>query len=771
MKKLLIVFIIAISVFGTTQAQRPIDTWRSYLPYVSARFVAQSDDRIYCATADAVFYIEKGDGSISTLNKAKGLSDQGVRSLGYHNGKKTLIIAYNNSNIDLLQNGTDIYNIPDIKNTVLSSSKNINDVAIIGDYAYLATDIGISVLDLDKKEIKENYIIGKTGGSVRVNSICSDGTRIYAATAEGLKSALLSTANLQNFNNWHLYTSSEGLPVGEVAMTGSIGSYVYAVVADSLFSAQNGIFSKIRNDRPYSYQTLTKSGNYLFASMNRGSTGGAKTLKIKADGTIEELYLDKSNRTEQVIDDGTHLWVADYWDGLLKYDGYTYNTNIRPNGPPNSGVFRMAAADKNLYLATGGIDDSYLYYRFDAAGPVIYEDGSWSSYPTYNNLTPSIEGCYDLVDVAVDVAHQKAYYASIQGGLIEMDLTTKAFTKYDASNSPLTTFFGLTKISALCLDRSGNLWMSNNGTPQTLTLKTYDGNWKKFTVQDDITTVRQMMVDANGYIWMTGRNDPNAGNAHLVVYDPGQDILDPSDDKYRSIGAGTGNGALPNTNVWCAVADKNGDVWVGTDEGIGTFYCSGSIFSNYGCDADRIKVSVDGFIGYLFSTEIVKAIAVDGANRKWVGTTKGIWLISDDGKTQLKKFTTDNSPLPSNTITHIAIDQHTGEVFIGTEQGLVSYQGDAILGGESKGTALVYPNPVRPNYTGPIAIKGLVDNAYVKITDAGGILVYQGRANGGQMIWDGKGYNGVRVNTGIYIVYAATDAGKEHNVGKIIFIN
>jgi hypothetical protein len=195
------------------------------------------------------------------------------------------------------------------------------------------------------------------------------------------------------------------------------------------------------------------------------------------------------------------------------------------------------------------------------------------------------------------------------------------------------------------------------------------------------------------------------------------------------------------------------------------------MFADNGCDADRIKVNRDGFIGYLFATEIVKAIAVDGANRKWIGTTNGLWLISDDGKTEIHKYTTDNSPLPSDQITNIAIDQQTGEVYIGTEEGLASYQGDAILGTDTKGNAYAYPNPVKSNYTGPIAIRGLVDNAYVKITDAAGILVYQGRANGSQMIWDGKSYNGVKVNTGIYLVYAATDMGKEHNVGKIIFIN
>ena len=344
-------------------------------------------------------------------------------------------------------------------------------------------------------------------------------------------------------------------------------------------------------------------------------------------------------------------------------------------------------------------------------------------------------------------------------------------TEYDTTNSTLGRFFYLSNIktTALCTDQTGNLWVSNPGASKTFSVKTPDGHWASFSLPNDINSgnkvARQMVVDDYGQIWMGGKAD------NMLVYNPGSDVLDPSDDQVAVLTTATGSGGLPNVNVWAIAKDKNGDIWVGTDQGIATFYCAGSVFSSNGCDATLIKVNQGGYIGYLFSTEIVKAIAVDGANRKWVGSTNGVWLISDDGTKQLLHFTSDNSPLPSNQITSIAVDEKTGEVYIGTDQGLVSYQGDAILGDSKKGNALVYPNPVKHDYTGPIAIKGLVDNAYVKITDAAGILVFQGRANGGQMIWDGKGYNGNKVQTGIYLVYAATDLGQQHNVGKIIFIN
>ena len=745
------------------QAQRPLGTWRSFMPYTNALQVTQSDDRIYCASAYSILYVEKSDGSYYTLDKAKGLSDAGISRIAYHRAKNTLIIAYTSSNIDLLVNGTDIYNMPDVKNARVTSSKSINDIAIIGDYAYLATDIGISVLDLDKKEIKDNYIIGATGGSVVVTSIASDGINIYAATTEGLKSAPLSSPNLQDYSQWRVYGASDNLPTGVVSFVGQEANKLYVVLQDSLFVYNGTSFSNLMNAKPYTCQSMTNSGGYLYAVFNNGDIGGGKILKIKPDGGVDGLTFDKSYRPIQIVNSGSQNWIADEWDGLLKYDGMNFNTKIVPNCIPSISNYRMVVSEQVLYGVAGGANQNYNKFRYDATGPIFYQNNQWTHDAIGSKA--GLVGSLDMTDVAVDNIRHKVYYASLQGGLVELDLTTGSYTNYNSSNSILQPSVGLTKLSALCIDGSGNVWMSNSYSSKSLVVKTPDNQWASFYVPNDIEAVRSMIADNYGQIWMGGK-----GN-NMVVYNPGQNITDGADDQFKTLTTAHGSGALPDNNVWSIVNDKNGDIWVGTDVGIATFYCSGSVFSTNSCDADLIKVSRDGYIGYLFSTEIVQAIAVDGANRKWIGTTNGLWLISEDGKTELLKFTQDNSPLPSNSVVDIAVNQQTGEVFISTEKGLVSYEGDAILGGTTASSALVYPNPVKANYTGSIAIKGLVDNAYVKITDAGGVLVYQGKANGGQMIWDGKGYNGVRVNTGVYIVYASTDLGNEHNVAKIIFVN
>ena len=593
MKKLFGVFTLFLSIIGCLSAQRPIGTWRTFLPWGDAIQVVQSPDRIYCATSYAVFYVEKVDGSIGTLTKSGGLSDADVRHIAYNTAMNTLVITYQNSNIDLLVNGTDIYNIPDIKTAIISGSKNINDIQMIGSYAYLATDLGISVLDIGQQQIMSNYIIGSTGLSVPVYSIASDGVNIFAATSEGVKSAPLSSPNLQNYAVWTIYDSSLGLPTGKAAsLVGQINGTFYAVVNDTLYvdSIFSMGFSKVRFDSTWSYKSFSNTGGNLYACQWGGAYFG-RLLQIQANGNINVIGLSNSQRPVQIMIDDSTDWIADIWKGLSKYNNFVFSETLVPDGPPDNGVFRMAAANDILYMAAGGTDNAYLGYNYDASGPLIYNHVQWQEYPLayYGGLS----GCYDLVDVAVDKSRHKAYYASLQGGLVEVDLVANTAFKYDASNSILGTCVcgNITKISALCLDQSGNLWMSNTGTSQSLVVKRVDSTWSKYSVPNDLLTVRKMTCDSNGYIWMGGRT----ASGNMVIFNP-------ADSQFLNVTTSAGNGNLPNSNVWAITPDKEGNIWVGTDVGIGTFYCTGSLFSTpgqVGCDATWIKVDQGGFIGYL----------------------------------------------------------------------------------------------------------------------------------------------------------------------------
>lgn len=256
----------------------------------------------------------------------------------------------------------------------------------------------------------------------------------------------------------------------------------------------------------------------------------------------------------------------------------------------------------------------------------------------------------------------------------------------------------------------------------------------------------------------------------LLCYNHGASIDNAGDDRWKWFQTGRGNGNLPSNFVNCLVKDKDGFIWLGTDKGIAIIQCPGEVFTANGCEAFQPIVQQDNFAGFLFENEEVRALAVDGANRKWVGTRNGVWLISADGEKVIQRFSAENSPLLSNEIIRIAIDPQSGEVFFSTFNGICSYRSTATEAAETKDQVIVFPSPVPAGYNGMIGIRGLPENSIVKITELNGRLVYQTRSLGGQAVWNGKDYNNQRVSSGVYLVLAKNETGTEKNVGKIVFI-
>jgi ligand-binding sensor domain-containing protein len=273
------------------------------------------------------------------------------------------------------------------------------------------------------------------------------------------------------------------------------------------------------------------------------------------------------------------------------------------------------------------------------------------------------------------------------------------------------------------------------------------------------------VVDDLNQKWIVS---PRGGG--LICFNHGQSLDNPGDDQWFWYRSGTGNGNLPDNNVLCIAKDKGNFIWVGTTRGIGIIYCPQQVFSG-GCEAVLPVVQQDNFAGYLFRDEEVQVITVDGADRKWIGTKNGVWLLSPDAEKTIYHFTTGNSPLPDNDIKSIAIDGQSGEVFFSTSKGIVSFRSTATEGTTTNSNVLVFPNPVPPGYNGAIAIRGLVNNATVKITEMDGRLVYQTRALGGQAVWNGKDYKGRIISSGVYLVLVSDDSRKENLVTKIVFIN
>lgn len=791
--KLFCAFAFVLTVQHSFSQSRQLGTWKVFMPYSNSIGICDAGDKVYCGAHYSVFSCLKGETSvIQTYDKSNGLSDVSVQTINYDPQTKFLAIAYTDNNLDFIYNGTDVYNIPDMEGASINGSVSIYSISFYNGNAYISSDLGVSVVNLTTKQIDDTYKIGPNGGPQRVYASCSDGINIYAATDNGIKYASLSATNLADFNSWHLFSQAQNIPLAKATNMAVSGGTVYAVIAgpgsapDTLYqyNLSSNNWQKIYFDSTSNDSIVTlapdfnNSGTVYLSTWNQTAQTGGKNISYTYNNGSGVLTICSNlghSRPLGWFENNGISWEADYYNGLFENHQPCTNSpnlsSIAPIGPLTNNAFRLNSKNKILDVAPGGADDSWNL-EGNSDGFFTYQNDNWTDYNRYTFNDSWLANFTDILCTTKMTSRKKTYFGSFLSGLIERDDNTGNLTYYDKNNSILEGAIGdtaRTKISCLTTDQYDNVWVGNAGAPSLLkVIRSSDLTWEKFNIPIVFSLLKNMIVDQQNQVWALTRQQDGVV---VFTYSLNGGTLDNPVDSSVYLHSGVGVGNLPNNNVFCLAEDHDGNIWVGTEQGIGVFYCAANVFYG-GCDAEQIKVvGTGGYIGYLFGMQTVRAIAVDAANRKWIGTTEGLWLISADGQTQLLNFNTINSPMPANQVTDITIDNETGEVFIGTTGGLVSYQGDAIDTCIGCTEALVYPNPVKPDYTGPIAIKGLVNNAYVKITDISGTLIYQGQANGTQMIWNGMGYTGNRAKSGVYLVFSSDSTGKQRRVAKILITN
>jgi ligand-binding sensor domain-containing protein len=739
----------------------PIGNWREHLAFQHCIQVVYGD-RLYTATDDAIFSVVSDQ--MTRYTKITGLNDMGIAAIAWDATTAQLVIAYTNSNVDLLK-GSLVKNIGDIKRSTITANKTINQVFCFNGFAYLSAGLGVVVADLNKSEIKDTWYLGNNGSQVKVFGFNKDAQNFYAATEEGLKKAALQSPDLSNPNAWKNISGNSGLSNGPITNIVAVNNKMVVQKNDSLFIQNNDIWTLLYTDQNWPILSLNSNGIEL------------QITQRKSDGSSRVLVLDDMGNTLQNISKagiisfpknaikiGADIWVADYFGGLINCTA-NFEQYI-PNGPLGKSSGDMIFQNEHLTVAAGSVTDAWNY-QYNRDGVFNYSNDKWT-YKGYFNR-PQLDSVLDFISLASDPTDTSIWAGSYGGGLINFHENN--ITIYKQNNSTLQAAIGdpsSFRISGLAFDQNKNLWISNYGAAKNLQVRKNDGNWNSFQVPYSLNenALSQIVVDDANQLFIISPK----GNG-LICYSPGNSIDAVNDDKWKNYLSGIGLGNLPSNNVLCLAKDKNGFIWVGTDKGIGIIQCSADIFNGSGCDALLPIVQQDRFAGYLFHDETVQCIAVDGANRKWVGTKNGLWLISADGDKIIYQFNTDNSPLLSNDVKKIAINPITGEVFIATFNGTCSFRSTATEGTDTNQSVLVFPNPIPPGYNGSIAIRGIVNNGLVKIAELNGTLVYQTRALGGQAIWDGKNYKGQKVASGVYLVLIRDENGKEKLVTKIVLIS
>ncbi|MCH2043822.1 MAG: regulator [Saprospiraceae bacterium] len=777
-RNIIVIYLFCYFSLGILQAQptlQDVQQWNTHLPYNTAISVANAKASVFYATELALYEVFKEDQSIRYHNKVTGLSDVGVSIIDYNTTYEVLIVAYTNGNIDLLNPFGQVANLPAIKqNDNVGANKQINHIYSDSNQVYLSCDFGLVVLDLELGEFTQTTFTS----DLAVNSCTKLGDELFIATPEGIYKGNINL-NLLDFSNWSLQGSAEGLGTNfynaETCIT--VQDKVYGDINDTVMVYDNGTWQHVSFtdndgvqkdtffvDKQFGLFRTDPAKERLFIVPGKNYFQDFIMTFTPASGSFFIDGFFNYTITDVAVDEDNTYWVADLSTGATRaaYDGRTV---LSPNGPKSQLITDMAISNDSELWCVGSLFDG-INAQFDKRGAYRYKEGVWNDYnETTVDALGNIE-FWDNVRVIVDDAKDRVYIGSFMHGMLQID-ENDSLIQYTSSTPEATLDLAVgdinTRVLGFALDEDGNLWIANHAADLPLSVLRVDGTWKQFDVPASYSgEVSDIVIDRNGYKWIR----QTSGN--IMVFDEG-DMDVSGDEEYIQI---TTTNNLPSSTVNTLVADRNGIVWAGTDDGVAIFSSCGQDIFQFACTGERPVINPDDFNGRLLEAENVKTIAVDGANRKWIGTDNGVFLLNEDYE-QIYFFNEENSPLLDDRVNKIVVDPNTGVVYIATESGLISFRGEATEGRllASKERVYAFPNPVRPEYTGPITITGLVENVNVKITDISGRLVYEDQALGGQMVWDGADYNGRRVSSGIYMVFTVNDTGKQRLVTKVAILN
>lgn len=763
---------------ATALPQARVGEWQDQLSFSQAISLVEAKGIIYCATRAGLFSYNPATAEISKWSKINGLSDLEIASLAYSPDHDVLIIAYANSNIDLLRNNS-IINIPDIKQKSMTGSKSINSILVQGDDALLSCGFGIIRLNLNRDEIASTYYIGPNGSHLEIfETAVFNSDSIYAATEKGIYKANINDPQLENYQSWKRVA---GLP-GATATFNHLAYHDGTLWAsrlsssggaDSIFSYNGQTWSRfpkyyndIRRIR-YFNGLIAVVSNYQINLMDEAGV---------LQHHFESYGEDFMNPSDFLLDEQGKAWVADRDNGLLYTTDYIKFEKVRPPGPWDRKTFDMAVADGDLWIAGGAYDGSWNNI-WNISGVSARLGGTWTAY---NPMTvPELKLIRDVVRLAVDPTDPKHVYAASWGyGVLEFkDGKYMGIHNDTNTDGALTSIFPGTpyiRIGGLAFDSKNNLWVTNSSVPSPVSvLKKKDGTWKSFSYGQFLgdAFTGPIVVTPGDVKWILLPR----GNGLFAFYN-GKDIDDETDDKQvrmpLRVSFPPKNTIKILNDIYSMAVDLDGRLWLGTSSGAVVYYQPSAVFTSSDFYASQPSVNQgDSLYHGLLSTDIVTAIAVDGANRKWFGTrNSGVFLTNPDGTEMIQNFNMTNSPLLSNEISSIVIDQESGEVYFGTEGGVISYRGAATREDLYAGPVYAFPNPVRPGYTGLITVKGVPAESSVRITDLTGNLVFEGESLGGQITWDGRERSGQPVVSGVYLVFAATADKSAKAVTKILIV-
>lgn len=745
----LILLVYSLGSFGQPNSNVPMGVWRTHLPTVSFATISILNNKIYTASTRSSMTVDIDDNYVASLSKIDGLTQSNIEVIRFDDATNVGLIGYSDGNIDIIKNGI-LYNFDFIFRSNVPGSRKINNIAIYNNVVFISCDFGVTVINLRKNEIIESWQNLRMGGLpniVYAATLNATQDSVFLATQYGLMSAPYGNPgiNLMDFTNWQVYTS---ISTTNVRAVGEVNGCMYAGISNTgVYALVNNIWSNIGLTMDGNCWNFVKSQNQLLVCAE------TQLYSITSPTQYSSITLPwgVKNVHDATIDRSSKIWVADLNSGLIQIDGTFGLVNL--NGPSTIATYNLYYYKNTILSNSGGYNSSFSRnYNADGINEFQQQD-KWLSYNRYNSNFP--DNFSDNIVASYNPFDDSLYIGTFGDGMLSFK-KPNTFVLIDTNNSPLRSNF----VTGLDVDVKGNLWIttfSNRPNQPSVFSKSKSGVWSSYTLNAsryENRSILSLKVDSLGNKWMRyGNNGMDKG---LMVYNEKT-----TQERYFSMGVNGGN--LPSSTIKCIEIDNKGVVWIGSDQGIAAFYNTSQAFTG-----SFVAPIYNGF-GVLFDKSIT-CIKTDGGNRKWVGTTQGLWLFNDNFTEPIHFFTKNNSPLYSNNIISIEIHAITGEVFISTDKGVISYRSDASASNDDFSSAKIFPNPVRPGYNGLLTIEGLKDNVVVKITDVQGKLFNETRTNGGTATWNLMNYAGVKAEAGIYLVFVTTDKGEEKFVGKIAVV-
>lgn len=757
-KRFLCVLFFFLFQFGFAQAQL---SWQGYFSYNEIKDISESSTTVYAASENALFSKNSASNVLKTITTVDGLSGQTISSVYYSPTFKKTIVGYENGLLTIINeaDGSVVKKVDIINKQLPASIKKINHFLEHNGVLYVSCDFGIVQFNLSTLQFGDTYFIGDNGAEISVKQTAFFNGFIFAATSSGIRRADITNPNLIDFSQWAVVNSGDWFNISALdteLIAVNSGGNIHRYNSNTFVG-----FSQLPQApvdmRMVNHNLFITTTNIVYVYSNQ------MTLSRQiSNSQLPEINLTFSCASAV----GDLIYIGTKEKGLFSTilsGGGTFENNT-PEGPIKNNIFSIDASPNSLWAVYGDYDITYNPYGLDSYGISKFSNSKWLNIP-YSEV-------YDaksITRIIVNPNNEKQVYASsFFSGLlkIENDVPNHLFNEKNSGLQSITyegpTYIDV-RINGTAFDKSGNLWVTNSRIKNGLKVLKTNGDWLSYDTSKilnnaESTSYANLVIDKNNIKWISTYNDG------VIAFNENGNV-------FKKITNGTDSGNLPSADVRSVALDTKNQLWIGTTKGLRVLSNVGNFQTDSQLKANPIIIIDDNLAQELMYEQFITSIVVDGANNKWIGTVdSGIFMVSPNGQETKYHFTINNSPLPSNTINDIKINSVTGEVFIVTNKGMISFKGIATGANDDLNNVYVYPNPVRPTYSGTVKVAGLIDKANIKITDIEGNLVYETTSEGGTIEWDTTAFGRYKVASGVYMIFISAQDGGETKVKKVMII-